>query len=69
MKTAMTFGFRRGSEYSKLNKYVILSLNSHHTSMRPFRATASSVCCFNLTESESKRWVQYTAVRFHSPQF
>jgi len=52
MKTAMIFGFRWGSEYSKLNKYLILPLNSHHTSMRPFRATAGnasfsalSLCC------------------------
>jgi len=69
MKTAMIFGFRWGSEYSKLNKYLILPLNSHHTSMRPFRATASSARCFNLSRNPRVEFNIRTAVRFHSPQF
>jgi hypothetical protein len=53
MKTAMIFRFRRGNEYSKLNKHLILSLNSHHTSMRMFGATASSAPCFNSSRNPS----------------
>jgi hypothetical protein len=75
-KQQRLFGFRWGREYPTLNKYLILSLNSHPSSLRPFRVTASSTRCFSLTESTSTHfssiycsWVSLTTCKRRAGHF